>query len=166
MPKNLIPPIPKTEEVRELTDFQEKKELNKKFILNNLSKYIVDIHGNFRHVDPETKKSDYYYIDKNLVHEYDGIIMKIAIMIINVKDDEDNWIWEIKEDGNYCNKEDGRIMFAGAFSTEQNERIRKALSEKVDKKVSELARLLENRGKERDRRSSGKWVSLTKNKNS
>ena len=55
--------IPQTEEVRELEPelnseeeqrlTSKKKKENQEYILANLEKYVVDIHGNFFHIDED-----------------------------------------------------------------------------------------------------------------
>ncbi|RHZ35658.1 hypothetical protein [endosymbiont GvMRE of Glomus versiforme] len=154
--------IPLTEEVREIEaeELEARKIANNEFIRNNVDKYLVDVHGNFCHIDSDMMDTDYYYIGKGLVHKYERVKTIMAMMIINEKDDEKNYLWEIKENGNYYHKKDGKIMFAKGFSDEQNERIKKAFSKRVS-----FANILMNRGREGRSDRNGEWVSLVTSQN-
>jgi len=67
----------------------EQKEKNKQYILENLGEYVVDIHGNFFHTNPEFlgngENGAYAYIGSNALTPkgYQEIRKKMGEMILN-----------------------------------------------------------------------------------
>ena len=55
-------------------------EQNKNHILNNLDKFIVDVHGNFFNIEDDD------YIGKGIVESYEAVKEKFVEMIIQNKE--------------------------------------------------------------------------------
>jgi hypothetical protein len=90
--------IPQVEVVKELESelisereqglTPEQKVQNQEYILSNLDKYIIDVHGNFFHTDEDmmVNENERVYIGKESVEDCDKIRERIVEMIINEKD--------------------------------------------------------------------------------
>lgn len=87
--ENIIPPA---EEVRELVSEEEqrltKKKENQEYIINNLDKYIIDVNGNFFHIDEDmmVSEDERVYIGKEAVEDCDKIRKEMVEMIIREKE--------------------------------------------------------------------------------
>lgn len=123
--------MPLVEEVRELVSEEnkkltpEQKKENQKYILANLDKYIIDVHGNFFHTDEDmlVNEDERLYIGKEAVEDCDKIREGMVEVIIREKEN-----WEIVNGVNYRKKDSsGAIMFSAGFSFEQNEQIKQSL---------------------------------------
>src|SRR2546421_2274817 len=105
--ENIIP-IENKKPVEEVSELEgeltpEQKQKNQDHILNNLDKYIVDIHGNFFNTD-----NDDYIGQKSLIN-YEEIKEKMVEMIIK---DKENWEIVMAERENYRKKGENKIMFS------------------------------------------------------
>ena len=60
--------IPPVEEIRELESeltLEEVKKQNQEYILSNLDKYVIDVHGNFFHIDEDNNEIVYCKVCEN-----------------------------------------------------------------------------------------------------
>ena len=167
--------IPKIEEVRELESeltpegerglTPEQKAQNQEYIISNLNKYIIDIHGNFFNIDEDmmVNEDERFYIGKEAVEDYDKIREEIIEMISAEKDS-----WEIIVGSNYRKKDHSKkVMFSAGFSSEQNERIKRVLEgesgsqgPQVNLTEINLTQMVQQRGRMGNRQNVGFFIEI------